>query len=479
MALATSLVVTSSQLIASAAPAPAITPDDAFDNVWRTTDAAVAGGVAGYSWFWGPTANDELSEPYRETPGGQRVVRYYDKSRMEITHPDGDPTSIWYVTNGLLTVELLSGERQLGDSQFESLSPSSAKVAGDPENNPGTPTYAEFAPYATTNGQTNRATDRTGQAVTDYLSGTGGVTIGDPRGATLASYQPATGHNIANVFWEWASDPGSGFRPADGVDWLYVLGYPITEPYWIDATVAGTARPVLVQLFQRRVLTYDATNPAAYRVEFGNIGQHYHAWLYGGDTPPTEGGALYSWSLSDWPEQQTDVGSAFLAGGTYHQRVNADGEAEQAPAIYSYLSDFERADLGAHIRVRLDTPEAHDSEACLVVRVAADGPRDYAWCINGRGETDAIFEDNGPGGAGVSILLGYVTRDGTLPPTEWNELAVIASGDHLWFLINGAVVGDARHDWPADGGSVGFYTINFDASTVEYEWDALTVFAIE
>jgi hypothetical protein len=36
-----------------------------------------------------------------------------------------------------------------------------------------------------------------------------------------------------------------------------------------------------VQLFERRVLTYTPTNPAAYQVEFGNIGQHYHRWRYG------------------------------------------------------------------------------------------------------------------------------------------------------------------------------------------------------
>ncbi|RIK35480.1 MAG: hypothetical protein DCC58_20440, partial [Chloroflexi bacterium] len=41
-----------------------------FDDVWRTTDAAVAGGSASYSWFWGPSVNFEGYEQYAQSPGG-------------------------------------------------------------------------------------------------------------------------------------------------------------------------------------------------------------------------------------------------------------------------------------------------------------------------------------------------------------------------------------------------------------------------
>ena len=43
-----------------------------------------------------------------------RLVQYFDKTRMEITDPNGDQNSIWYVTNGLLVVELMSGRMQIG-----------------------------------------------------------------------------------------------------------------------------------------------------------------------------------------------------------------------------------------------------------------------------------------------------------------------------------------------------------------------------
>ena len=212
---------------------------------------------------------------------GRRRVRYYDKSRMEINDPGGDQRSIYYVTNGLLASELISGRVQRGDGTFEERAPATQLIAGDPSGNPGTPTYAALAPYVTTDGASNRALDRTGQPATDFLSGSGTRSSADSRGVTLAHYQSETGHNIASVFWDWANSSGSGLRPDAGVDWIYVLGFPISEPFWIRSTVGGTERDVLVQVFERRVLTYTPDNPAQYRVEFGNIGRHYLNWIEG------------------------------------------------------------------------------------------------------------------------------------------------------------------------------------------------------
>jgi hypothetical protein len=44
--------------------------------------------------------------------------------------------------------------------------------------------------------------------------------------------------------------------------------------------VGGVELDVLVQLFERRVLTYTPTNPAGFKVEMGNVGQHYYRWRY-------------------------------------------------------------------------------------------------------------------------------------------------------------------------------------------------------
>ena len=90
--------------------------DEAFDGVWGSTDAAVANGQANYGWFWGPVNLLQTVEVYISDHGDEREVRYYDKSRMEINNPGGDPSNIYYVTNGLLTVELVTGQLKRGDA---------------------------------------------------------------------------------------------------------------------------------------------------------------------------------------------------------------------------------------------------------------------------------------------------------------------------------------------------------------------------
>src|SRR5581483_1031255 len=80
---------------------------------------------------------------YAEAPDQQREVVYYDKARMEVTHPDGDPSQLWYVTNGLLVVELMTGNLQTGNAAFEQRAPAEVNVAGDPGSGP---TYADLAP---------------------------------------------------------------------------------------------------------------------------------------------------------------------------------------------------------------------------------------------------------------------------------------------------------------------------------------------
>ena len=59
-------------------------------------------------------------EPYRESPGGQRQVQYFDKARMEINNPNGDRNNPFFVTNGRLVVEMVSGRIQTGENQYNS-----------------------------------------------------------------------------------------------------------------------------------------------------------------------------------------------------------------------------------------------------------------------------------------------------------------------------------------------------------------------
>jgi hypothetical protein len=228
------------------------------------------------------------------------------------------------VTNGLLVVELVGGQRKLGDAPTDNASivPAGEAVAGDPvETNPAAPTYGTFFRVATLNDPTmNRAADRTGQPVAATLSGSGEV--GErPELVTqyadetrIAHFVAATGHNIPAVFWEFLHLTGPVL--VDGqmvddrlIDWLVAMGYPISEPYWVRTRVAGVERDVLVQLFERRVLTFTPSNLPGYQVEMGNVGQHYFRWRY-----PELG---YPWAIA--PPQTLPVFFAGRRDGTAWQ----------------------------------------------------------------------------------------------------------------------------------------------------------------
>ena len=234
----------------------------AFDQQWHAAEATVPN-------FWGPlsTAKDGQQEQYREaTPGGQRLVQYFDKARMELTNPAADT-----VTNGLLTVELISGKRQLGNDLFAAYAPSTSPVAGDADN--AFPTYKSLAALPIKVAQDPAAVSRLFNA--DGSLGTDATLGADPN-AAFGSYQSDPGgqygHNIPVGMWNYLQ----GLPVA----WLGAMGYPITEAFWARVKVGGTVKPVLMQAYQRRVLTYTPGNPQGFQVEMGNIGQHYNQWRY-------------------------------------------------------------------------------------------------------------------------------------------------------------------------------------------------------
>ena len=69
--------------------------DPKFQQQWEQGEAITPN-------FWGPlmTAREGQKEPYKEAEGGQRLVQYFDKGRMELTNST--------VTNGLLATEMIT-----------------------------------------------------------------------------------------------------------------------------------------------------------------------------------------------------------------------------------------------------------------------------------------------------------------------------------------------------------------------------------
>ncbi len=267
---------------------------EAFRSLWERADKPVVTASVSRPWTWGPVSFAAAFEPYEQGVEGQREVQYFDKARMELNRGSPNNGSVAYVTNGLLVVELMSGVVQTGDREFApARAPSEATVAGD-ENSTDALTYRSLAAVASLNGD-KRTADRKGQSVSAVLSRSG-VVRDDPSRTGLVKlgrYEPVTGHNIADVFWTYLNSVGpvynsqfGTFRDEPVLEWLSDVGYPITEPYWTNTRIGGISKWVLVQAFQRRVLTYVADNPVGWQVEMGNVGRHYFDWRYGNQSVP-------------------------------------------------------------------------------------------------------------------------------------------------------------------------------------------------
>lgn len=224
-----------------------------FRKQWEAGEAVIAN-------FWGPldTALDGQQEPYAEADGGSRLVQYFDKGRMELTNGK--------VTNGLLATELITGRLQLGDTTFVTRQPGTIPIAGDADS-PG-PTYATIANTAPVRDPMPSAigTPTTRSLMADGTLGTFPPATDNPQSA-ITAYDAATRHNVPAAF--------AAFRDRAGIA---SIGFAISEPFWSSVTVGGARKDVMIQAFERRVLTFTPTNAAAFQVEFGNIGRHYIAW---------------------------------------------------------------------------------------------------------------------------------------------------------------------------------------------------------
>ncbi|MCO5177636.1 MAG: superoxide dismutase family protein [Thermomicrobiales bacterium] len=303
--------------------------DPAFEATWNRTDATVTpNGDA--TWLWGPSPYTEgMQEEYAEAPGGQRLVQYFDKSRMEINNPDGDTESVWFVTNGLLVVEMVEGWYQTGDATFdETPDPAAINIAGDPAGDEGFgPTYADIAEF----GLRAEPAAEVGDALINRIDSEGNITADEDLAAHDVSAVErvdvtSIDHTVASVFWNRMVQIGADYDD----NAFYVTGLPITEAYWSEVSVGGTQQDVLWQCFERRCLTYTPGNAAQWQVEMGNVGQHYYAWRYGDDsgeepTPPTEPQTVHAdlGALND--SGVTGTADLTLDGNTLTVSIVADG----------------------------------------------------------------------------------------------------------------------------------------------------------
>jgi hypothetical protein len=142
------------------------------------------------------------------------------------------------------------------------------------------------------------AANRTGQFATATINKAGQVGDDPSRanlpGAKLAFFEGTTKHNIPQVVWDFLNLSGPVYNPSNGQNvngrlsdpWFYTTGLPISEPYWAKVKIANQPNvDVMIQAFERRVVTYVPSGPTGFQVQMSNIGQHYYDWRYAG-TPP-------------------------------------------------------------------------------------------------------------------------------------------------------------------------------------------------
>ncbi len=264
-----------------------------FERVWTRTDWLVKFAGLSRAWYWGPDPRRATYEVFDEAPGHIRLVQYFDKSRMEPNvlagQPTPEPGSKWAVTNGLLVVELIAGQQQLGASRFVTTRPADIPLASDADDANG-PTYTTFRRLSNTPVEYHPADDHTNGQVIALITGRDGTVRDDPTKArfnvTNAHYVAETHHNIPTVFWAFLNsvgpvrEDGQVSNQTLSDPWFFATGLPISEAYWAQVKIGGQLKDVLIQAFERRILTYNPTNPAGFQVEMGNVGLHYFDWRY-------------------------------------------------------------------------------------------------------------------------------------------------------------------------------------------------------
>ncbi|MEO5950843.1 MAG: hypothetical protein ABIQ44_00065, partial [Chloroflexia bacterium] len=196
------------------------------------------------------------------------------------------------------TVELISGKMQIGNFAYTNKAAATIPLASDTDD-ANAPTYTSFQGVSNTGLGDHPAANRVGQFATATINKAGQVGDDPSRanlpGAKFAIFEGTTMHNIPQVVWDFLNATGPIYNTANGQTingrlsdpWFYTTGLPISEPYWAKVKIANQANTdVMIQAFERRVVTYVPSAPSGFQVQMSNIGQHYYEWRYNSSPTP-------------------------------------------------------------------------------------------------------------------------------------------------------------------------------------------------
>ncbi|HEU5424933.1 MAG TPA: FxLYD domain-containing protein [Nitrolancea sp.] len=416
----------------------------AFQRLWSRSDLPVVEGSASRAFVWGNqpftgAVLEQYTEGTAQGVGGVRRVQYFDKGRMEITNDTADAGSTGYLTQGLLAREMITGRVQLGDKLFRDDGPAEINVAGDPDDL-NAPTYATLKPLM------GYQPIPTGWIITQTVD-RGGHLSDDPSlkpyGVTAAVLVPQTNHSVASVFWDYLRSSGTisiGGHDAQGAlfdDPLSISGYPLTEPYWTVVQLSGKPTRILVQAFERRVLTYTPDNADGFKVESNNAGRDYYGWRYGaadGSAAPLSAGAvtfhpdadgnlialgtLSNQARTAWQHVQVTV--------TLYDRFNQQVARQSSFLDFSVIASGEELPF----RVWFDSAPVYDH-----YRVTASGDVSAA---QARGALVPASQEAQPLPGGGLVVNGAARNDASQPVA--NPLAVVALYDDSGDVVDYAAV---------------------------------------
>ena len=187
--------------------------------------------------------------------------QYFEKARIE-DHSRAGVHGTWAIMYGRLTAELIE-QRSTSAVNSSNVTYAGLALLGDPA-------ARQPAPEGFTQGT---------------LSGPNGTFIPvDPQ----LGY--ATGYTVPRGFWDYMNRadifPGG---------WLHDLGLPMTPPFQAQVFKNGEQRSIVMQAFERNILSYDALNPAEWQIEKANTGTDYLLATGAMTTPPKLNIAATRW----------------------------------------------------------------------------------------------------------------------------------------------------------------------------------------
>jgi hypothetical protein len=218
-----------------------------------------------------------LGSLYLKAPNGKYVeLAVYERAAFTVFR--GKPA------RQIVSAVLSSGRIQVEMAEFVQLPESTVRaflklpIAG--EGGAETPSVEAMDRLLTADGA--KAVDAGWSMADKMLNADGTLSVPDPKlnitPLTLRQPDATTGHRVPEAM-------GTGLQKLFGEKLLENAGLPLGPAVWVQARINGAVKPVVVQVFERMIVTYNPSNDENNRVQVGLGGQIVHNGLSTSNAP--------------------------------------------------------------------------------------------------------------------------------------------------------------------------------------------------